>query len=107
MKKELVTEIISVELIDEKTLIITASAQVPTPGWTEPELAPYIYIQPPRDGIYDFDFIALPPSGPVPQVLSHIEVKHVVDPVPSDLLGVRVHGRTNSVEARRERAVER
>ena len=109
MKEELVTTMISVKIQllpeDSKQLLILASAQVPTPGWTEPELEPRNRKSLPNDGIYEFNFLALPPSDPVPQVLSHIEVKYVF-PLPPDLKIVRIYARTNNMEARLERAQE-
>ena len=98
--RETVTSVISLKISREQKdqLLILASGQVPTPGWTDPALEPYVYIQPPPDGIYDFTFVATPPSGPVPQVLSTISVKDQI-PLTPDLKGVRVHGATNSMEA--------
>lgn len=69
-------------------------------GWTDPQLIPYIYIQPPPDGIYDFDFVAKPPSGISQPVLTDIRASHIVFPFPDDLKGVRVHASNNSVERR-------
>jgi hypothetical protein len=80
-------------------LAITAQGTVPTPGWRAPELIPYVYIQPPPDGMYDFDFVAEPPEGITPQVLTPIAVRHTVQSAPVDLIGVRIHASMNSQEA--------
>jgi hypothetical protein len=45
-----------------KSKQITASGTVPSAGWSNPQLAPYTYVQAPPDGIYDFDFVATPPK---------------------------------------------
>lgn len=77
-------------------LAIEVDAIVPTTGYTDPELVEYIYIHPPLDGVYDFDFYATPPSGPSLDVLSPITAKALMDPVPVDLKGVEVHASNNS-----------
>ncbi|MDQ3185105.1 MAG: hypothetical protein M3Q16_01300 [Pseudomonadota bacterium] len=80
-------------------LRISASGNVPTGGWSNPRLVPYIYIQPPPDGIYDFDFVADPPEGIATQVISPIEVVHVWKDLPDRLKGVRIHASQNSKTA--------
>jgi hypothetical protein len=77
-------------------LLIEVDAIVPTPGFTDPELAEYIYVQPPPNGIYDFDFYATPPSGPTTQVLSLISASYLMEPMPNSLKGVEVHASNNS-----------
>ena len=76
-------------------LSITAFGTVPTSGWKNADLIPYIYIQPPPDGIYDYDFVAEPPDQPVPQVITPI-VANKVELLLDDLKGVKVHASLNS-----------
>jgi Protein of unknown function (DUF5818) len=92
-------EVALLEKREPPQLAITAQGTVPTPGWKAPALIPYVYIQPPPDGIYDFDFVAEPPGGLTPQVLTPIAVRHTVPSVPVTLMGVRIHASTNSQEA--------
>ena len=40
---------------------VTVTGAVPSRGWSHPQLLPYTYVQPPPDGIYDYDFVAAPP----------------------------------------------
>src|SRR5687768_13959267 len=80
-------------------LRIFASGTVPTGGWTNPRLEPFIFIQPPPNGIYDFDFVADPPEGPATQVITPIEVVHLWDPLPEGVKGVRIHAMQNSKTA--------
>lgn len=87
-------------------LDISATGQVPTSGWSNPILTPWYYIAPPSDGIQDFDFVATAPTGIVSEVIKPIAVELVVDIDPTDywgkgkaLKGIRVHSRTNNVEA--------
>jgi len=95
-------EVSSVKLTIYKTnppaLHIHAEGVVPTPGYTNAQLVPYVYIQFPPDGIWDFDFVADKPDGPVQQVLSPIFADYVWDGFPAELKGVRIHGACNSVE---------
>lgn len=91
---------ITVEIFGGTThYIITATGKVPTTGWTQPHLQPYIYIQPPPDGIWDFVFLANPPSGPAGDVVLPIS-GITVWRGSSHLKGVRIHSATNSIVAR-------
>ena len=80
-------------------LRITASGTVPTGGWSNPKLDPYIYIQAPPDGIYDFNFVADPPEGVATQVISPIEAAFIMENLTSDVKGVRIHASQNSKTA--------
>ena len=85
--------------IPENPRIIKVSAEgwVPTSGWSQASLAPFMYIAPPGDGLLDLDFVATAPSGIVLQVFSPIVVMATV-PVPNWVRGVRVHSSTNVAE---------
>lgn len=76
---------------------VSARGWVPTSGWSHPDLAPWMYIVPPTDGILDLDFVASPPTGLALQVFTRIGVTKAF-PVPAWVVGVRVHSSTNSVE---------
>ena len=80
-------------------LRITASGTVPTGGWSNPKLDPYIYIQAPPNGIYDFNFVADPPEGVATQVISPIEAIFIMENLTSDVKGVRIHASQNSKTA--------
>ncbi|MFC3320719.1 hypothetical protein [Mesorhizobium cantuariense] len=86
-------------VIPENPPAISVSARgwVPTSGWSHPDLAPWMYIVPPKDGILDLDFVATPPTGLVLQVFTRISVTKAF-PVPGWVVGVRVHSSTNAVE---------
>jgi hypothetical protein len=74
-------------------LVVTAYGNVPTGGWTGPTLEPRVYVAPPADGIWDYDFKATPPAGPATQVITPIEATHTwPDYSPATLKGVRIHG---------------
>ena len=97
---KLIPEVRSIQLSILETapprLSIVASGIVPTEGWTEPQLIPYVYIQPPADGITDFSFLAKEPSGPVAQVITSITAEYLLNPLPENLKGVRIHAAQNN-----------
>lgn len=76
--------------------VIGAKGQVPTSGWSHGHLIPRIYLAPPSDGIWDFDFVATAPAGIAMQVLSSIVSAPFVAEVPSWFEGVRIHSSTNA-----------
>ena len=80
-------------------LLIEVEATTRTSGYTDPKLVEYIYVPPPLDGVYDFDCIATPPASVSSDVISPISVSHVMEPMPGDLKGVRIHASNNSMEA--------
>jgi hypothetical protein len=89
---------LSIEKINPPNLVINASGLVSTSGWTNGHLIPYAYITPPADGIYEFDFVADPPSGIVLQVISPIIAKpYVWENYPNDLTGVKIYASSNSI----------
>lgn len=104
--------IISVEnvnlQIDDHTpphVVIHVEGKVSSSGWTSAELGAWHYIEPPADGIQDFDFTAEPPTGISLTVISPIAASlHV--PVDVDnywgterpLKGVRIHAQSGSKE---------
>ena len=91
---------------DPLQLNITAKGNVSSSGWTKPELVPFVYVAPPQDGIYDFDFNAVPPSGPSATVITPIEATYRLSPLPDTLKGVRIHAAQNKKEAMLESKVK-
>lgn len=83
-------------------LKIEAKGQAASMGWTNPTLSPRVYIQPPPNGIYVYDFVATPPTGIVPQVLTPISAELVLTEIPKGMKGVRVYSKSNSKEAKLE-----
>jgi hypothetical protein len=80
-------------------LRITAAGTVPAGGWASPALQPRIHVQPPPDGIHDFDFVAYPPTGPAPQVISPIQATYTWEAFPEGVKGVRAHASQNAKTA--------
>ena len=100
---EKIAEITDVQLALLKSnppqLDIVAKGNVTSSGWTSPELVPYVYVMPPQDGIYDYDFQAIPPAGPAATVITPIEARYTLNPLPANLKGVRIHALQNNMEA--------
>ena len=82
---------------DPPQLSITVQGNITSGGWVNPQLIQFQYIVPPQDGIYDFEFMAVPPKEASTTVITAIEVEYILDPVPEDLLGVRINAEQNSV----------
>jgi hypothetical protein len=81
---------------DPPKLLIEVDGTVISSGYTAPELVEYVYVQPPPSGVYEFDFCATPPTGRSADVISSILVKHIVEPMPKSLKGVKVYASSNS-----------
>ena len=84
-------------------IVLHVTGMVTSSGWSQPELAPWVYIQPPKDGILDLDFTAEQPTGFVLPVILPISASLVVA-VPDWVKGVRIHTSTNTQTALLEEA---
>lgn len=83
---------------DPPQLQIEAQGTVRTGGWHNAELVEIVYVTPPADGIWEYDFMAEPPDGPSTTALEPIEARTVRRSIPPGAKGIRVRGETNSVE---------
>jgi hypothetical protein len=82
------------DLVVSKPLRIGVLASVSTGGYSNPQLQPRVYITPPANGVWEFDFLAEPPSGQAAQV--RLPLGAIFDgEAPDWLKGVRVFGATN------------
>ena len=75
-------------------LFVTASGVVTSSGWSNPLLIPYYYFLPPEDGIYEFYFVAKPPSGTALTVITPIIATFIWEELPEGVRGVKVNGST-------------
>lgn len=78
-------------------LIVHATGKVSSSGWSNGRLVPYVYLVPPQDGIWDFDFIATRPERIALTVISPISASEFIEPMPSWCRGVRVHAGSNEM----------
>ncbi len=74
---------------------------VPSGGWTSPHLIPYVYLNPPPDGIYDFDIVANAPApeASVIRITTPITCNYRLKDAPADLKGVKIHTSSNAMAA--------
>ena len=81
-------------------ITVSVTGKVNSGGWKLPELAPYMYINIPKDGILDLDFLATAPAPGemVTWAISLLKAQSIFA-VPNWVVGVRVHGSANSVVA--------
>lgn len=88
-----IKKVIKVEVSKKDgALVITATGEVPTGGYSSPKLERVTYVKMPDDGIQDFTFVATPPDGPATQVISRVEARTRWSDVPDWVKGVRIHG---------------
>lgn len=80
-------------------LVIVAKGIVNTSGWTSAELASWLYIELPADGILDFEFIGQEPApgSIVLQRVAEIESQPLLISLPGWVKGVRVHASGNHI----------
>lgn len=78
-------------------LVVNASGQVNSSGWSNGRLIPWVYVDQPADGIQDFDFVATAPSGVVLWVISPIGGDGTIE-MRDWMKGVRIHSSSNKVE---------
>ncbi|MBM3997920.1 MAG: hypothetical protein FJ297_00005 [Planctomycetes bacterium] len=101
MKAEprIVKKILKVEYVEEEinppNLVVTVTGEVPTGGFNKAKLVRVTYVTPPEDGIQDYILFAVPPTGPVIQVISQVEAKDTWKGYTKEgpwIKGLRVHG---------------
>jgi len=73
-------------------LLVTAYGKVPTAGWSKVQLLRRIYVTPPSDGIWEYDLLALHPTGPVPQVESYVRASNTWKDFDQSVKGIRIYG---------------
>ena len=83
---------------DPPQISITAEGTVRTTGWTKGRLEAHIYVHPPPDGIYGFEFLATPPDGPSGDAITPIKSEEYTAEMPEGFKGVRIHAETNEME---------
>lgn len=82
-------------------LIVIACGCVPSSGWSEPRLIPYLTLAGLNDdGLFDLVFLAEPPEKDSPDlsVLQSLVATYILTTIPEGLKGVRVDASENSKE---------
>lgn len=80
---------------------IDATGKVRTGGWTHGRLSPMFINGAPKDGLYAFSFLAIPPTGTVTEQITSISVDppHVWKGYPTALKGVKIVSASNCIIA--------
>jgi len=74
-------------------LTIVANGEVPTAAWTGATLRRRVYVTAPVDSIWEYDFVATPPSGMAAQMITPITAQDTWADFPAQsVVGVRVYG---------------
>jgi len=60
------------QVSDPAALLVKATGQVKSLGYTEPKLTRATYVKPPKDGIQDYTLTAIPPNGIAGQALAEV-----------------------------------
>jgi hypothetical protein len=89
--------VIFLGLNGKRVALIVAYGTTVSTGWTDARLQPFAYFAPPKDGVWDFLFVAQPPTGPSADVLSHATASYVLPLGGFDLTAVRIHSATTSL----------
>lgn len=81
-------------------LSISVDGMVPTGGWSNAQLSPWIYIKQPSDGVQDFTMYAEPPAPGTIVSMGFAVVNSAPKPffVPVWIKGVRIHASSNKLE---------
>lgn len=80
-------------------LRVIAEGEVPTGGWTSPALNRRVYVAPPADSIWEYDFVAIPPSGMATQVMTRISAEDTWPDYPAQqIVGVRIYGEGGGIK---------
>jgi hypothetical protein len=90
-------ETVKAEIIksNPSQLQVTANGETRTSNWTQIQLQPVVYVRPPPDGIQDYEFIGVPPSGISQPTVTSVSATHVMQK-PAWVIGVRVRAETNA-----------
>lgn len=79
-------------------LEVNSSGMVRSGGWTNGQLEAFVYITPPADGLYEFNFVADPPTGASTDAMTPIYAPPFLwDDFPMELKGVKVYALQNSL----------
>lgn len=79
-----------------KFITVNSTGKVPTTGWTSAHLVPHFPAKPPENGIWNIDFVAVPPSGLAGQIVLPISAEAQL-PLFDWVKIIKVHGANNYV----------
>jgi hypothetical protein len=80
-------------------LSVSALGTANSTGWIDAQLLPrFGNLHKPTNGIYEFDFVATPPTGYALQVLTPIWANYIFSKIPKDIKKVIIYGKKDSKE---------
>ncbi|MCU1269637.1 MAG: hypothetical protein JWN74_931 [Acidobacteriaceae bacterium] len=101
-KQQVIHEVDSVNAkvvaLNEVSILISATGKTNTNGWKNPQLVPVVYVQPPRDRIWDYSFVAEKPEA-ANDVMTPVLASYQWNKPPGDVAGIRVIAKKNKVVA--------
>ncbi len=81
-------------------IVARVRAEATSGGWVNPEFVPFVYTEPPKDGIYEFVLTAERPGGITAPRVTPFTAELVWRNAPPDVRGVRIHAVENKKEDR-------
>lgn len=80
------------------TFVVTLAGEVISGGWTNIHISPRIYIDPPTDGIWEFDVFGDPPRGPAARYIAPVDASLTWQQPDKDFRGMRFIAEENDLE---------
>jgi hypothetical protein len=94
-----VPTVLKVQFDLTKGAVMEATGEVPTGGYTEPQLIKVEYVKQPDDGIQDFNLVATTPTGIVTQAFAKVTARYDwKGEIPAWVKGVRIHGQGTGIK---------
>lgn len=84
------------QVSDPAALLVKATGQVKSLGYTEPKLTRATYVKPPKDGVQDYTLTAVPPGGVAGQALAEVSAEDSWKDYEKEapwLRGIRIKGK--------------
>lgn len=81
-------------------IVARVRAETTSSGWLNPEFVPFVYNEPPKDGIYEFVLTGERPGGIVLPRTTPLHAELVWRNPPPDVKGIRIHAVENRKEDR-------
>ena len=102
--RAMVSRIESIDATIDRSLpsqiVARVRADTTSAGWVNPEFVPFVYTEPPKDGIYEFVLTAERPAGILAPRVTPFTAELVWRNAPPDVRGIRIHAVENKKEDR-------
>jgi hypothetical protein len=81
-------------------IVAHVRAETTSSGWTNPEFVPFVYPDPPKDGIYEFTLTAERPGGVVTERITPFQADLIWRNPPPGVRAIRIHAIENHKDDR-------